>query len=704
MNILKLISVALLAAVISIGIFIMNKNQHIKASVYDNPTYPSFIIIQSEDDFASLFPKTPYEIKKRAANSIAELKKRIEVIVAIPIANRTFENTAKALDNLSMSYYGVLASALQIVSMVNPDAAMRDAALQTIIQMESAGIDLLSNNKDLYLAFKDYGEQKAPQEQLTDEQRYFIEQNLLEFVREGLDQAVEKLARLGQLKKDLSQLSTDFDHNIASDARFITVSEKELTGLKPDFIAALPKIDNGLIKIGTDSPTYLAIMRNCTNPDLRKRLFIQYANRAVEKNDAVLHEIIKKRTELAQLLGYESFEAFDLADQMVKTPARARAFLDELLARVKPKVKEEFAQLTAKLPESVQLTKEGQIQPWDVVFVKNYFKEEKAINDDEVSQYFPMEQTIKGLFSIYEQLLGLKLVSKKVTNVWDPEVRLVEVHDAASKELLGYLYLDLHPRPNKYTHACHSTMVRSTYNPDGLPNIQGSIVIANFPKPTDTKPSLLKLSDVSTFFHEFGHALHAVLGRTHLASLSGTSVKRDFVELPSQMLEEWLKDKEILKMVSSHYKTGQPLPDKIIDSIIEFKNYDSGMFVNSQGMFAKLSLGCFDGICTNVHGLMKQLHEEHVGHVRFEPEDHWYASFGHLTGYGAKYYGYLWSKVFALDMFDHIRKQGLLNPEVGMRYRTLVLQPGGTKDPNELLKDFLGRAPTQEAFLRDMGL
>ncbi len=704
MNLSRLITSAAGAALLSVGIFVMYKNQQMHASVYDDAVYPSYIIIKSEDDFASLFPKSAYEIKKRSDDSIAELKQRVADIIAIPESERTFANTAKALGDLSMSYYAVLCSALQIVSMVNPDASLRDAAHTAMVECESAGIDLISNNKQLYLAFKAYADQKSPQEKLTDLERYFIEQTLQEFDRAGLNVSEDKLEKIGQLKKDLAQLSTDFERNIASDNRFITVTESELAGMKPDFIQALPKTEDGHYKVGTDAPTYLAIMRSCTNEAIRKKLFIEYTNRAAEKNDSILHEIIKKRTELAQLLGFESFEAFDLADQMVQSPRRARNFLEELIARVKPKVKQEFADLTAQLPDSVKLTAEGKLQPWDMAFVKNYYKEQKALNDNEIAEYFPMENTIKGLFSIYEQFLGLKLVSRKATNVWEPEVWLVEVHDAASNELLGYLYLDLHPRPNKYTHACHSTIVRSTYNPDGKPNIDASIVIANFPKSTADKPSLLKLSDVSTFFHEFGHALHGVLGRTHLASMSGTSVKRDFVELPSQMLEEWLNDKEILKMVSKHYQTGNPLPDKLIDAIIELRNFDSGMFVNQQAMYARLSLGCFDGICTNVYGLMKQLYEEQLGHVRFEPEDRWYAAFGHLTGYGAKYYGYLWSKVFALDLFDHIRTKGLLNPEVGMRYRTLILQPGGTKDPNELLKDFLGRAPTQEAFLHDMGL
>lgn len=230
-------------------------------------------------------------------------------------------------------------------------------------------------------------------------------------------------------------------------------------------------------------------------------------------------------------------------------------------------------------------------------------------------------------------------------------------------------------------------------------------MIANFPKSTATKPSLLKRGDVQTFFHEFGHALHALLGRTHTASLAGTNVKRDFVEMPSQMLEEWLTDASILKELSCHYVTGKQLPDELIERILSLKHFDSGSFVQRQLMLSLLALELYkDGEHKDIYALYKELFNRTRHFVAYEPEDHMYASFGHLTGYGAKYYGYMWSKVFALDMFDEIKKQGLLNPVIGKKYVTEVLAKGGSQDPDEMLKNFLGREPNQKAFLRDLGL
>jgi thimet oligopeptidase len=288
--------------------------------------------------------------------------------------------------------------------------------------------------------------------------------------------------------------------------------------------------------------------------------------------------------------------------------------------------------------------------------------------------------------------------------MWHDDVRLIEVFDKNNKQL-GYLFLDLHPRPNKYTHAAHGNIVPGITLPDGsrLPVV--SVVMANFPKPSKDKPALLMREDVRTFFHEFGHAVHSLLGATQMGSFAGTSVKTDFVEMPSQMLEEWLWDKDILKKISSHYKTGQPLPDGMIENILALKRYDAGNFIARQIMLAKYSLDLHKkGADKDPEKLWFALAEQLLPHLYAGPEYRAYASFGHLTGYGAKYYGYLWSKVFALDLFDTIKKQGLLNPEIGAKYVQEVISKGGSVDPNILLVNFLGRAPSQEAFLKDMGL
>ncbi|MCX5922700.1 MAG: M3 family metallopeptidase, partial [Candidatus Dependentiae bacterium] len=363
-------------------------------------------------------------------------------------------------------------------------------------------------------------------------------------------------------------------------------------------------------------------------------------------------------------------------------------------------------QLASDLPAGVTLTADGKMLPWDAAYATNYYKKKHFnIDETEIANYFPMEKTIKGLLDIYEQFFGLRFNEASIPHVWHEGVRLLEVYDAASDKLLGYFLLDLYPRDNKYSHACHVSIVPSIYgaNNELLPAL--SLVIANFPQSTATKPSLLKRKDVTTFFHEFGHALHALLGRTQIASLSGTSVKRDFVEMPSQMLEEWLWDSAILKQVSGHYQTGAPLPDDLIERILALKNFNPARFVQTQLFYASLSLDYFkEGAQKDTFQIYKDLSTKILKHSAFSDEKHMYAAFGHLTGYGAKYYGYLWSKVFALDLFAEIKKHGLLNPEIGKKYVHDVIGRGGSDEPMVLLEAFLGREPNQEAFLKDLGL
>ena len=232
-----------------------------------------------------------------------------------------------------------------------------------------------------------------------------------------------------------------------------------------------------------------------------------------------------------------------------------------------------------------------------------------------------------------------------------------------------------------------------------------ALVIANFPKATATEPALLKLGDVNTFFHEFGHALHELLGANTIASLSGTRTKTDFVELPSQMLEEWLGQEEILKNLGRHYQTGEPMPQEMITALQKLKQFGTGYFVQRQAYLSLMALDYFNAIEPfDVREKMEELAKRHISHVAYNPESHFYASFGHLNGYGAKYYGYLWSKVFALDLFEAIKSVGLLNPEIGTVYIQKVLAQGGAKDPNDMLIDFLGRVPNANAFFKNMGI
>lgn len=665
-----------------------------------------FAQVNSVAAMVALFPTTAHDIKTQTEQAISQAQKAIEILLAVPAHERTYENTAYALDVLgSLSDVAILRSSLSAIEMVSPQEELRSAAHDAVKTINDFWVDAIENNVKVYQALKEYAADGAQQENLTEEQRYFLQKTLEDFKRGGSELPEAKRQEVGALKKELAKLEQEFEVNIAADNKTISVQADDLAGLDQSFIDTLVRAEDGGYILGVDYPTYFNVMDNCSVSQTRKKLYRAFNQRAYPINDANLKLVIAKRDQLAHLLGFESYAQLDLADQMVKTPERAEKFLHDLIKRASAKEQQEFERLVGELPENISLTADGKFNPWDISYIKaQYKKKHFTIDERAIAEYFPMQKTIDGLLDIYKKFFSLEFKEVPVSGLWHDDVRLIEVYDA-EKNFLGYLLLDLYPRPNKFSHACNMTIVSAVITPDGKRPPAVSLVIANFPKPTAEKPSLLKRDDVNTFFHEFGHALHGLLGRTAVASFSGTSVKRDFVELPSQMLEEWLSDKEIIRNLSSHYITGAQLPEDILNNILRLKHFDSGYFVVRQGFLAQLALDYYkNGAVKDVAALLRDNFIRTLTHTAFDPENHMYASFGHLMGYGAKYYGYLWSKVFALDLFDAIKKEGLLNPVMGKKYVDEVIGKGGSVDPNILLRNFLGREPNQEAFLKDLGL
>lgn len=669
-------------------------------------TKPLVFQIHSAADALALYPRSVNEIEKYAILYMDKTKKMIYQIIDISDDSRTFANTAEALDKVTgLSNLSIFHGMLSAVEAVNPDEKMRNAAHEVSLKIQAFWIDNVSNNKLLYQAFKAYAQGNAKNEQLSLEEHYFIDETMKDFKRAGLELPDDQLAQVGMLNKKLAGLALKFSRNIAEDKSTIQVTRDGLKGLEEDFIQSLKRTNDDYYIISVDYPTYFKIMENCAVEETRKRLRKAFANRAYPENEKLLKEIIAIRHKLAEILKFKSYADLDLDSQMVKTLERAEQFILDLIAKSNKKVDQELDQLIKKLPESVTLTSDGKIKISDICFLQSWYKKKFfAIDEYKIAEYFPTEKTVAGLLDIYSKFFSISFKEVPVSGAWHEDVKLVEVYNSDYSQLLGYLFLDLYPRLNKYSHAAYWGLVPAVRcNGKRIPSV--GMVVANFPKSTTTKPSLLKRSDVRTFFHEFGHALHCVLGCTKLASQAGTNVKRDFVEMPSQMLEEWLDDRDILKRISSHYKTGESLPDALIDKILALKTFDSGFFVQRQCVLSLIALNYFkEGAQKDPYTIMRALYEQHMPRFAFDPESHFYASFNHLTGYAAKYYGYLWSKVFALDLFYEILKYGLLNPEIGQQYKKYVIGRGGSADPSKLLKDFLGREPNMNAFLDNLGL
>lgn len=668
--------------------------------------FSSALSLEQQDHYKrellNLFHQDPGMIVEQTKKYLVETQEALNLIINIKSEDRTFQNTAQPLDFLlAQSDLMKHNHVIGVLKLVSPSDEIRGICEENIVQIKQFFIEYFFNNPELYRVLKEYNEGNAIKEVLNDEQRYFLADLIKQFECNGLSLPYSIQQEIKNIKKELAGLEISFESNIANDTKTIEVNYSELNGLPKEFVAQLKRTKQGKYIVGVDYPTYFNVMENCTVEATRHSLFLAFENRAYPANEQVLLSMIAKRDQLAKLLGYSNFADLDLCNQMARNVWRVEQFLNDLQPKILAKETKEFEKLIAHLPAGVSLTVGKKLNAWDYAFVKaHYRKQFMQLDENEIAEYFSTDSTIDGLLKIYERFFSLRFKKVDAEVVWHEDVKLLQVFDKKN-QLLGHIFLDLHPRPHKFTHACCVGIVPVIVKNEQI--IPGStIVITNFPKESRHKPALLKRNDVRTFFHEFGHALHWMLGRTELFSID---VKTDFVELPSQMLEEWLFDAAILKSVSKHYKTGKQLPDETIEKIIALKKFDSGSILERLLFLSHLSLDLFkDGDKKNPDKIFQYLSKKFRPNLTPVLESHFYASFTHLPDYAAKYYGYLWSKVFALDLFTTIKKHGLLNPEIGQKYIDEVLSKGGCQDPNILLKNFLGREPNQEAFLYDMGL
>ena len=663
-----------------------------------------YVKVQSVADACLVYPQTVEEIAQRVAVAKERIKQIVADIIATPQDQQNKITMIHQLDRLDgcTSELGVL----EFVQHVYSDEAMRQKASELSTELRDFYTDMVEMNVDLYKAFKMYYEGNAVAETLLPEERYFLDDLMKDFKRSGLDLPEADRLKVAELQKKINKVGQDFSCNISDDATTITATKDELEGVAPEFIASLKTNDQGLFILPTDYPTQNMIMNYCSVQETRKKFSKAFKNRAYPKNKRVLEEILSLRDELAKLLGFESFADLDLDDQMIKSAAHAWEFENNLEKKTIEKSLQEFKTLTAQLPHGVTLSPDGKMYPWDGGFISTHFKKEKYDIDERVlAEYFPMEKTIAGLIHIYEQFFSLIITKVQPTHTWHSDVQLLQIADVHTKQVLGYVFLDMFPREKKYGHAAQFSGVTAYQSADGLRYPGVVAVVCNFTKPTETKPSLLKYDEVNTFFHEFGHALHSVLGATRLASQAGTNVKSDFVELPSQMLENWLENKDIVKNLSCHYQTGEHMPESLLDKKLELLKFGVGMQAVSQVLYAMVSLEYYGkGATKDTDAIWKKYFERLMPYSLYDTDTHMQYSFGHLFGYSAKYYGYMWSDVLGQDVFAQIEKQGLLNPEAGKKYVDCILGKGGSKDPNELLVDFLGRQPNSDAFFKKMGL
>ncbi|VVT58022.1 uncharacterized protein SAPINGB_P005998 [Magnusiomyces paraingens] len=538
------------------------------------------------------------------------------------------------------------------------------------------------------------------------------------FKRDGLDLDDATREKITALRKRLSTLSIQFAKNMADEDGSLEFTAEELTGVPESVLEQLTKTEDNKYKMTFKYPDVFPVLKYAQNADVRKKVFTGFDNRNLN-NDDLLAEGVKIRSEIAPLLGYENHSAFVLDDRMAKTPANVLSFLGDLHSKLKPKAQQDVDVLLKYKAQDYKerdLDFDGKLYSWDLRFYANKLLEtEYKIDAQQIANYFPLQSTVDEVLSLYEHVLRLKFykVADSDKQVWHEDVHQFHVWDASEDgkptEFLGWFYLDLHPRPNKYGHAANFNLSPGYIDAKSGERVHPvTALVCNFSKPTEKKPSLLKHDEVVTLFHEMGHGIHNLVSKTRYSRFHGTSVEWDFVEAPSQMLEYWPWNKAQLKQLSKHYESGEPLSDSLIDSLIRTKHVNDGINLTRQVFLASFDLA--------IHLLKKdepidlvdkwyQLRTEYCLDTTGDFKSHAFSAFGHLMGgYDSGYYGYLWSEVFACDMYYTKFKADPLNSQAGYEYKTKVIGPGGSRDAMDSLKDFLGREPNNVAFMEELGV
>lgn len=650
-------------------------------------------------------PATPEELTLRVEQAFANADVEIAAIIAVPDTQRTFENTLGALDDM-MARLDEASNTAVFMSYVHPDAAIREAAQGGAQLWSDWSIDF-ATNVDLYNAVKAYADTNPD---LSGERARMLKHTMRDYRRSGMSLSPDDRETLTEIQKEIGTLSIEFDSNIREDETVIPLTLDELSGVPQDVIDTLVEV-NGVYLATLDYPTFAPIMDYCSVPETRQKVRWLYSRRAGRKNVDILEKIIKLRDEASDLLGYDTTADFETEIRMAKNGATVAEFYEMLQPVVRKKAEQDWAELVAAKREDVG-NPEAEFNPWDFSFYFEKIKNKKyAVDSQKVQEYFPLENVMNGLFEITQNLYGLEYrevtdqAEERGTPLWHDDVRLFEVWDTNTGKQLGEFYIDLHPRDNKFSHAAQWGLIQHKIWPDGTEQLPVAALVCNFTKPTADKPSLMTHDEVETFFHEFGHCLHTVLSETEFAGFAGTSVERDFVEAPSQMFEEWVWTPETLKLFARHYETDEPMPDELIEGMIAAKNLQSGMKTESQIFLGKIDQAYHtdeDGECDTTQVAYDIYDDTRM--YNHTPGTWFQGSFGHLTGYQAGYYGYMWSLVYAQDMFQRFKELGMLNPEAGAYYREKILSKGGTHDSLDMVRDYLGREPSMDAFLESLGL
>lgn len=673
--------------------------------------------MQIQNPLLQPFDTAPFSKIKNAhfkpafEQAIADAKAEIDAITSNAQAP-TFENTIEALEFTGQQ--------LDRISSIffNLNSAETNDEIQAIAQEVSPLLSEFSNditlNEALFKRVKTVYENKNVLE-LSPEQQTLLDKKYKSFARNGANLPEDEKQQLRDIDKQLAKLKLTFGENVLAETnKYILhiTDEKDLSGLPDHAIEAAAQTAEEMGKNGwiftLQYPSYIPFMTYADNRELRKKLALAFGAKGFQDdeldNQKNVLEIVKLRHQRAKLLGYDTHAHFVLEERMAQSPQKVESFLEELLEKAKPAAKREFDELSAFAKKTDGI---DQLQKWDSAYYTEKLKQERFdLDDEKLKPYFKLESVIDGAFTIAERLFQLKFTEVFDVDKYHEDVKTFRVSDTKGLDV-ALFYADFHPRPGKRNGAW-MTSYKSQYVKGGKNERPHISIVCNFTKPSKTKPSLLTFNEVTTLFHEFGHALHGMLANTTYPSLSGTGVYWDFVELPSQVMENWCYEKEALELFAKHYETGETIPMELIEKIKASATFMEGMQTLRQLSFGLLDMAWHGSDPSNNSDVKAKELETFEG-TQFYPdvaENCMSTSFSHIFqgGYSSGYYSYKWAEVLDADAFAYFLEKGIFNIEVAAKFKEHVLSKGGTEHPMVLYKRFRGKEPNPEALLIRAGL
>ena len=654
-------------------------------------------------------PGMLYDFSSVTADSVAHeadaAVQRADAIVArVAAAERpTFDATLRNLE-LAGAEISIGYGRGAFMAQVHPDAAVRDAGQAAEEKLTKWRVSVVFRD-DVYRAVAAFAATDEAR-QLSGERALLLEHWMRDLRRAGHELAPEQRAELERLRSRLVELEVAFGRNLAEYADAIEVDQEGLAGLPEAYVERLrPGSREGTYRVSLDYPEINPFMERSRNRGHRETLFRKNWNRAVDDNRPLLAEALELRQQIADLLGFPTWAGYAMEVKMAGAPGRVHDFYRQLVPPLEAAAREEIEAMRDMHRDAAGA---DTLQPWDWAFYDTRMSRElHGVDQQQVSEYLELDAVLDGMFALTGEVFGLDYRRVPDAKTWHPSVQLFEIRDRDSGELLAHFFADLFPRDGKFTHAAAFPIVIGHRGPDGGYVKPISAIVANFTPPTASRPSLLTHGDhgeIETLFHEFGHILHMSLTRAEFTRFSAASTEWDFVEAPSQIMEHWVWEPEVLARFARHYQTGEPIPAELVERMVASRFLNVGLRATRQVFFGQMDLALHD-----VPGEpdMDRAIRDSWAVTQFPyPEDTFMlAGFGHLMGgYDAGYYGYLWAEVIGDDMWSRFAAEGITSPVVGRDYRRAILEPNGSKPGDELVRDFLGRPYSIDSFLRLRGM